>query len=79
MNKYVKFYIDKYKNGEIVFNKERQLLVEYLEQNILHREDLHFDEEQIERCITFIERFYFKLQPFQKFLIAFVFLFDDED
>lgn len=44
MNKYVKFYIDKYKNGEIVFNKERQLLVEYLEQNILHREDLHFDE-----------------------------------
>ena len=79
MNKYVKFYIDKYKNGEIVFNKERQLLVEYLEQNILHREDLHFDEEQIERCITFIEKFYFKLQPFQKFLIAFVFLFDDED
>ncbi|MDK9870666.1 MAG: terminase large subunit [Staphylococcus equorum] len=79
VNKYVTRYIDKYKNGEITFNKERQWLVEHLELNILYREDLYFDEDQIERCIKFIEKFYFKLQPFQKFLIAFVFLFDEED
>lgn len=78
MNKHVKFYIDKYKNGEIVFNKERQLLVEYLELNILYRDDLYFDDEQIEKCIKFIEKYYFKLQQFQKFLVAFLFLFDEE-
>lgn len=79
MNKYVEQYINKYKSGELVFNKERKLLIEFLEMNILYRDDLHFDEEQIERCIKFIEKFYFKLQPFQKFLIAFIFLFDDDD
>ncbi|GGA99701.1 terminase [Macrococcus hajekii] len=77
--KYIDAYINKYKSGEIIFNKERQLLIEYLEMHVLYRDDLHFDEEQIERCIKFIEKFYFKLQPFQKFLISFVFLFDNDD
>ncbi len=78
MNKHVQFYIDKYKNGEIVLNKERIWLIEYLELNILYREDLTFDNEQIEQCIKFIEKYYFKLQQFQKFLIAFLFLFDKD-
>ncbi|MGO1760261.1 MAG: terminase large subunit domain-containing protein, partial [Mammaliicoccus vitulinus] len=79
INKHVQWYIDKYKHGEINLNKERRLLIEHLELNVLHRDDLHFDDEQIELCIKFIERLYFELQPFQKFLIAFVFLFDEED
>ena len=79
INKHVKWYIDKYKHGEIRLNNNRIKLIDHLENNVLYRDDLYFDNEQIELCIAFIERFYFKLQPFQKFLIAFVFLFDEED
>ncbi|PCF64566.1 terminase TerL endonuclease subunit [Staphylococcus intermedius] len=79
INKHVKWYIDKYKHGEIRLNSDRIKLIDHLENNVLYRDDLYFDNEQIELCIAFIERFYFKLQPFQKFLIAFVFLFDEED
>src|SRR5699024_2219441 len=79
VNKHVQRYIDKYKNGEINLNSDRIKLIDHLELNVLYREDLYFDDEQIEKCIAFTEKFYFKLQPFQKFLIAFIFLFDDED
>lgn len=79
INKHVKWYIDKYKHGEIKLNNDRIKLIDHIENNILYRNDLYFDNEQIELCIAFIERFYFKLQPFQKSLIAFVFLFDEED
>ncbi|EJD5764201.1 terminase large subunit [Staphylococcus pseudintermedius] len=79
INKHVKWYIDKYKHGEIKLNSDRIKLIDHLETNVLCRDGLYFDNDQIELCIAFIERFYFKLQPFQKFLIAFVFLFDEED
>lgn len=79
VNKHVQRYIDKYKNGEINLNSDRIKLIDHLELNVLYREDLYFDDEQIEKCIAFTEKFYFKLQPFQKFLIAFIFLFDEED
>lgn len=78
MNKHVKHYIDKYKYGEIILNEERKLLIEHLELNILYREDLHFDDEMIEKCIKFIEKYYFELKLYQKFLIAFLFLYDEE-
>ncbi|WP_010278831.1 terminase TerL endonuclease subunit [Paenibacillus senegalensis] len=73
--KYVDEYIALYRKGEIKFNRERELLIEYLERDVLSRDDLYFDDEMIENCIKFAEKWYFPLQPFQKFLIAFVFLF----
>lgn len=73
--KYVDEYIALYRAGKIKFNEERKLLVEYLEQHVLSRDDLYFNDEMIENCIKFAEKWYFPLQPFQKFLIAFVFLF----
>lgn len=74
-NRHVNFYINQYKNGEIILNKERVDLIHHLEKNILSRNDVFFDEEKIENCIKFTEKWYFPLQPFQKFIIAFVFLF----
>ncbi|MVK33923.1 terminase large subunit, partial [Staphylococcus aureus] len=74
-NRHVNFYINQYKNGEIILNKERVDLIHHLEKNILSRNDVFFDEEKIENCIKFTEKGYFPLQPFQKFIIAFVFLF----
>lgn len=73
--KYVDAYIALYRSGNIKFNEERELLIEYLERDVLSRSDLYFDDEMIENCIKFGEKWYFPLQPFQKFLIAFVFLF----
>lgn len=73
--KYVDEYIALYRAGKIILNEERELLIEYLERDVLSRDDLYFDDEMIENCIKFAEKWYFPLQPFQKFLIAFVFLY----
>lgn len=72
--KHVDFYVDQIKNKEIIVNEERHLLVEWIEKNIYPRDDMWFDEETIEDCISFIEKWFFILEPFQKFLISFVFL-----
>ncbi|WP_039067667.1 terminase large subunit domain-containing protein [Staphylococcus shinii] len=77
-NKHVDEYIRLWKTGKILLNKERILLIAYLEKEVLTRDDLYFDEEQIENFIKFTERWYFQLQPFQKFIVPFVFLFENE-
>lgn len=74
-NKYVDEYIKLYETGKIKLNKERIMLIEYLRKYVLNRDDLYFNDEMIENCIRFGEKWYFPLGPFQKFLIAFVFLF----
>jgi phage terminase large subunit-like protein len=74
-NKYVDYYIRQYKSGKIKLNKERIMLIEYLEKNVLVRDDLYFHDEMIEKYIRFTEKWYFKLEPVQKFIAAFVFLF----
>lgn len=51
------------------------MLIEYLQKHVLSRDDLYFDDEMIDNCIRFGEKWYFPLGPFQRFLIAFVFLF----
>lgn len=74
-NKYVDEYIQLYETGKIKLNKERIMLIEYLRKYVLNRDDLYFDDEMIENCIRFGEKWYFPLVPFDKFLIAFIFLF----
>ncbi|EHD5018729.1 terminase large subunit [Listeria monocytogenes] len=74
-NWHVDYYINQFKNGEVKFNQERKDLITYLERDILSRNDLYFDDKMIEDCISYGEKWFFPLQPFQKFLIAFVFLF----
>ncbi|MBD8589190.1 terminase large subunit [Peribacillus simplex] len=78
-NKYVQDYIDLYENGKIQLNKERIMLLDHLQERVLTRDDLYFDETLIENFIKFAEKWYFPLQPFQKFIAAFVFLFYKED
>lgn len=75
INKYVEEYINLWKSGKIKLNKERIMLIEYLQQHILNREDLYFDDKMIDNCIRFGEKWYFPLSIFQKFLIAFIFLY----
>lgn len=73
--KYVDDYIRLYESGKIKLNKERVMLIEYLKKHVLSRDDLYFKDKMINDCINFGEKWYFPLEPFQKFLIAFVFLF----
>ncbi|PGR01343.1 terminase TerL endonuclease subunit [Priestia megaterium] len=78
-NKHVEEYIKLFHTNKIKLNKERIMLLAHLQKNVLSRDDLYFNEEMIESYISFTETFYFKLEPFQKFIAAFVFLFDKED
>lgn len=73
-HKYVDDYMKQWEKGEISVNEDRELLFVWIKEKIYPRTDIYFDEEQIENCIKFIEKWYFELLPFQKFLIAFVFL-----
>jgi len=76
---YVDEFLELYRSGKIVLNKERIMLIEWLERDVLTMDDIYFDGEQIENYIKFTEKYYFPLQPFQKFLTCFVFLFYDTD
>lgn len=75
-NKHVDAYIQMWRDGKIYLNKERIQLINYLENNILQRDDVYFDEQTIENCIKYIEKWYFPTQPFQRFIIPFIFLMD---
>lgn len=78
-NKHVEAYFKLHESGQIKLNKERILLIKYLKKHVLNRNDLYFDETIIENFISFTEKWYFPLEPFQKFIAAFVFLFYKED
>lgn len=73
--KHVDYYIEQFKSGKIKFNKERADLIEYLERDVLSRDDVYFDDVMIDKCIAYGEKWYFPMQPFQKFLIAFIFFY----
>lgn len=77
-NKYVDEYINQWREGKIIFNQERIDLVNYLENEVLIKDNIHFDDEKIDKCIKFINKWYFPVQDYQKFIIAFIFLMDDE-
>jgi len=78
-NKYVDQYIQSYRDGKILLNQERIDLIIYLEKYVLTRDDIYFDEEQIENYIKFSEKWYFKLDPWEKFIAPFIFLYFKED
>lgn len=79
-NRYVDDYIQKWRDGNINLNKKRIQLIEWLEKEILPRDDLYyFDDEQIEDYITFTEKWHFELDEWEKFIAPFIFLFYKEN
>lgn len=77
MHPYVEEYISQWKRGEILLNNYRIMLINYIENVVLEHPGVWFNEKEIDECVRFIEKWYFKLEPFQKFLLAFVFLYHD--
>lgn len=45
----------------------------------LNRNDIIFDKKTYENCIKYCEKNYYKLFPYQKFIYAFVFMYDHDD
>lgn len=73
--KYIDEYIDMYKKGQIELNKERIQLIDWLQKTVLNRDDLYFDLNMLESYIAFTKKWYFELEPFQKFVASFIFLY----
>ena len=78
-HQFVETFINQYKNGEIILNEDRIKLIEWLEKDILTRDDIYFDDKQINNFDKFAAKWYFELRNFQKFLSAFIFLKYKED
>lgn len=72
-------YFDEYKQaieeGRHVVCKEQLQLIEYLEREILPRDDIYLNEKMLENYIKFAEKQFFPLALYQKFIASFVFLF----
>ena len=57
-------------------NRDRKLLIRNVVKPTLKRKDVFFDEETYRNCLRYIEGNFYPLFPYQKFLIAFVFMYD---
>lgn len=71
-------YLEYYNKCLNVFNNERKLLIENIVKPTLVRDDIFFDEETYYKCIRFVERWYYPLFPYQKFVYAFVFMYKND-
>lgn len=72
-------YIDYYENNKKYFNRERILLMENIVKPTLKQDDVFFDEDTFYTCIKYVEKNFYPLFPYQKFIYAFVFMYDKED
>lgn len=58
---------------------EIKLLIKNVVKPTLERDDIFFDNNMFKNFITFTEKWFYKLYPYQKFLSAFVFMYDKND
>ena len=56
-------------------NRDRKLLIRNIVKPTLKRKDIYFDEETYRNCLKYIEGNYYPLFPYQKFIIAFIFMY----
>lgn len=58
---------------------EIKLLIKNIVKPTLSRDDVFFDEDTYCKCIRYCEKWYYKLFPYQKFIYAFVFMYEDKN
>lgn len=73
--KEIRDYIDYADAHPEWINKYRRQLIDNIVKPILKRPDLEFDEEGFRNCLTYCEKNYYPLFPYQKFIYAFVFIY----
>ncbi len=59
-------------------NKKRWLLLKNVVEPLMKSEDIFFDEDNYRNCLTFIEKNYYTLFPYEKFIAAFIFMYKDD-
>lgn len=74
----INYYINYYENNKKYFNRERILLMENIVKPTIARDDVFFDEETYYNCIKYVEKNFYPLFPYQKFIYAFVFMYEDD-
>ncbi|CQR24587.1 putative phage terminase, large subunit [Streptococcus varani] len=74
-HKFIDDYFGRYERGEILFNKERQLLYDYLKNDFLLRNDIYIDSQMVEDYVTFSEKYFFPLDEWEKFITPFIFCY----
>lgn len=72
---FVQNYIESWRSGAIRLNRDRIKLIRYIENVVLRYPGVWFNENEIDKFVQFSEKYYFPLEPFQKFLVSFVFLY----
>lgn len=60
-------------------NRDRKLLIKNIVKPTLKRKDIYFDEQTYRNCLAYIEGNFYPLFAWEKFVIAFVFLYGIED
>lgn len=58
---------------------EIKLLINNIVKPTLSRDDVFFDEDKYYKCIRYCEKWYYKLFPYQKFIYALVFMYEDKN
>ena len=71
-NKYVQEYFELVESGKEIANKKRLQNIELVKSKL--KLDVYFEEDKIEKSIRAIEKYFFKLFPFQKYILACIFL-----
>lgn len=75
INEYIKFVED---NPEET-DDEIKLLIKNVVKPTLSRDDVFFDAEMLEKAITYCEKWYYKLFPYQKFAYALFFMYEKDN
>ncbi len=60
-------------------DEEIKLLIKNIVKPTLSRDDVFFDEDKYYKCIQYCEKWYYKLFPYQKFIYALVFMYEDKN
>lgn len=69
--------IDDYINSKELKSKEIHLLIENIIKPLLVS-DQYFDGESFQKCLTYTQKYYYPLFPFQKFIYSLFFFYEDE-
>ena len=64
------------KNNPDEVDEDIKLLIENIVTPTLSRDDVFFDEETYYKCLKFCEKWFYLLFPYQKFIYAFVFMYE---
>ena len=72
-------YLDYAKEHKEWINKDRRLLIKNIVKPTLKRKDVYLDERTYRNCLAYIEGNFYPLFAWEKFVIAFAFIYGTED